>query len=255
MIAEIREILIITRPEDLGAFKKTLGDGSQFGIKLSYEIQNRPEGIAQAFIIGEKFIGKSSVCLILGDNIFYGMGLKKCLMKAKQKKCGSTILAYQVKDPERFGVVEFDKNGKAISLEEKRSVPNSKYAVTGIYFYDNEVVKVARIIKPSARGELEITDINKTYMNNNNLSVVELGRGFAWLDTGTHSSLMEAGHFIQTIENRQGFKIACLEEIACRNQWITPESMINCGLHLKNTEYGEYLELIAKDIQKSLEEN
>ena len=254
MIAEIREILIITRPEDLGAFKKTLGDGSQFGIKLSYEIQNRPEGIAQAFIIGEKFIGKSSVCLILGDNIFYGMGLKKCLMKAKQKKCGGTILAYQVKDPERFGVVEFDKNGKAISLEEKPSVPNSKYAVTGIYFYDNEVVKVARIIKPSARGELEITDINKTYMNNNNLSVVELGRGFAWLDTGTHSSLMEAGHFIQTIENRQGLKIACLEEIAFRNQWITLESMINRGLHLKNTEYGDYLVLVAKDIQRILEE-
>lgn len=214
MLAGIRDVLIISTPEDMAGYKRLLADGSQFGINISYEIQPSPDGLAQAFIIGEEFIGDDSVCLVLGDNIFYGQGFTPKLTNASQRKSGATVFGYQVKDPERFGVVDFDADMRALSIEEKPEVPKSNYAVTGLYFYDNDVVEIAKNIKPSARGELEITCINNAYLERGNLNVEILGRGFAWLDTGTHDSLLEASHFVQTIEHRQGLKVACLEEIS-----------------------------------------
>jgi len=250
MLAGIRQILIITTPEDSIAFERTLGDGSQFGIRLSYAKQPSPGGLAQAFIIGEKFIGVDSVCLILGDNIFFGQGIHSFLHRAIQRKVGATVFGYLVRDPERFGVIEFDKNENVISIEEKPSVPKSNYAVTGLYFYDNSVIEIAKRIKPSHRGELEITDVNKAYLAQGRLFAETLGRGFAWLDTGTHNSLMEASQFIQTIENRQGFKVACLEEIACRNGWISTNSMIEYGYILEKTDYGKYLIELGHELEK-----
>lgn len=241
MLAGIQEILIITTPEDNESFKRLLGDGSDFGIKLSYAIQPSPDGLAQAFLIGEGFIGSDSVCLVLGDNIFYGHNFSELLKKASQKEVGATVFGYLVKDPERFGVVEFDEQGKAISLEEKPSKPKSNYAVTGLYFYDNQVVEIAKGVKPSDRGELEITSINNTYLTQGNLQVERLGRGFAWLDTGTHDSLIEAGSYVQTVEHRQGLKVACLEEIGWRNGWMSDNELRKQGEILKKTQYGQYL--------------
>lgn len=241
MLAGIREILIISTAEDMGGYKRLLGDGSEFGISLSYKVQSSPDGLAQAFIIGEEFIGDSNVCLVLGDNIFYGQNFSPKLKEAAARTKGATIFGYQVKDPERFGVVEFDKNRKAISLEEKPVKPKSDYAVTGLYFYDNDVVKIAKQVKPSARGELEITSINQAYLERGDLTVELLGRGFAWLDTGTHESLLEAGQFVETIEKRQGFKIACLEEIAYNNGWLSQEQLKAQGEALSKNGYGQYL--------------
>ncbi len=241
MLAGIREILIITTPEDQANFQKLLGDGSAFGVSISYTVQPSPDGLAQAFILGEKFIGDDNVSLVLGDNIFYGQHFSDKLKAATQVETGATVFGYHVSDPERFGVVEFDENDKAISIEEKPAVPKSNYAVTGLYFYDNSVVEIAKSIKPSPRGELEITDINVAYMQQNNLNVSLLGRGFAWLDTGTHDSLLEAGHFVQTVEHRQGLKVACLEEIGFNNGWITAEQLLEQGNSLKKTGYGQYL--------------
>lgn len=246
MLAGIREILIITTPEDQESFKRLLGDGSQFGIHLEFAIQEKPEGLAQAFIIGEEFIGKDSVCLVLGDNIFYGQGFTPKLIEAKNRTEGATVFGYQVKDPERFGVVEFDSNMKAISLEEKPRNPKSSYAVTGLYFYDNDVIEIAKKIKPSPRGELEITCVNKEYLKRGNLSVEILGRGFAWLDTGTFESLLEAGQFVETIEKRQGFKIACLEEIAFKNGWLNREDLQLRSENLCKNSYGLYLKNLLK---------
>ena len=244
MLAGIREILIITTPEDSDSFKRLLGDGSQFGVELSYTVQPSPDGLAQAFILGEEFIGNDDVCLVLGDNIFYGQGFTPKLQHAVQNAKngnGATVFGYQVKDPERFGVVEFDENQKAISIEEKPSKPKSHYAVTGLYFYDNSVVNIAKQIKPSARGELEITCINEMYLEQGKLNVEMLGRGFAWLDTGTHESLLEAAQFVETIEKRQGYKIACLEEIGFNNGWLTKEQVKELAqLFIKNS-YGQYL--------------
>jgi glucose-1-phosphate thymidylyltransferase len=241
MLAGIRKILIISTPSDLSNFKRLLGDGSDFGIELSYAEQESPGGLAQAFIIGEKFIGTDRVCLILGDNIFYGYSFSKMLKSAILRKKGATLFAYHVIDPKRFGVVEFDKNKKVISIKEKPKNPKSNYAVTGLYFYDNRVIKIAKSLKPSPRGELEITDINNTYLKWNDLNVEIMGRGFSWLDTGTHETLMTAGHFVQAIEESQGLKIGCLEEIAFNNDWLDSEIIKKKGKLLSKTSYGQYL--------------
>ena len=241
MLAGITEILIISTPQDTPRFQELLGDGKELGIHLEYAIQPSPDGLAQAFIIGEEFIGEESVCLILGDNIYYGGGLSKILQRAAEKENGATVFGYHVNDPERFGVVEFDQEMRALSIEEKPEVPKSNYAVTGLYFYDNDVVEIAKKIQPSPRGELEITDINRAYLERGDLSVEVMGRGFAWLDTGTHESLLEASLFIETIEKRQNLKVACLEEIAFRMGYITKEEVIQLAQPLKKNQYGQYL--------------
>ncbi|MFB9136408.1 glucose-1-phosphate thymidylyltransferase RfbA [Vibrio olivae] len=246
MLAGIREILIITTPEDNESFKRLLGDGGDLGIELEYAIQPSPDGLAQAFIIGEEFIGDDSVCLVLGDNIFYGQSFSKTLRSAATREHGATVFGYQVKDPERFGVVEFDQDMKAVSIEEKPVRPKSNYAVTGLYFYDNRVVKMAKRVQPSERGELEITSLNHMYLNDDSLNVELLGRGFAWLDTGTHESLHEASSFVQTIENVQGLKVACLEEIAWRNGWLSDEALTNIAQPMLKNAYGQYLNSLLK---------
>ena len=241
MLAGIRNVLIISTPDDIDGFKRLLGDGTQFGIQLEYAVQPSPDGLAQAFIIGERFIGDSNVCLVLGDNIFYGQGFTPMLRQAVARQKGATVFGYQVKDPERFGVVEFDKQKRAISLEEKPKQPKSNFAVTGLYFYDNDVIEIAKQVKPSDRGELEITTVNQMYLERGDLNVELLGRGFAWLDTGTHESLLEAGLFVETIEKRQGYKIACLEEIAYTNGWLTKQDLQRVGNELSKNSYGQYL--------------
>jgi len=241
MLAGIRDILIISTPEDLPNFEKLLGDGSNFGIQLSYAEQPSPDGLAQAFIIGEDFIGNDSVCLVLGDNIFYGQGFSPKLKQAVDRISGATVFGYQVKDPERFGVVAFDESNKAISIEEKPEQPKSNFAVTGLYFYDNDVVKIAKQVKPSHRGELEITSVNQAYLERGDLNVELLGRGFVWIDTGTHESLLEASSFVQTIEHRQSLKVACLEEIAFNNGWLSKEALNKQGQALSKNSYGQYL--------------
>ncbi|MDQ2109550.1 MULTISPECIES: glucose-1-phosphate thymidylyltransferase RfbA [unclassified Vibrio] len=251
MLAGIREILIITTPEDQASFQRLLGDGSQFGIALEYAVQESPDGLAQAFIIGEEFIGDSSVCLVLGDNIFWGQGFRPKLQQAvanANNGQGATVFGYQVKDPERFGVVEFDDNKRAISIEEKPSQPKSNFAVTGLYFYDNQVVKLAKEVQPSARGELEITCLNEMYLKRNQLNVELLGRGYAWLDTGTHESLLEAAQFVETIEKRQGYKVACLEEIAYSQQWLSTEQVSARAELMAKNGYGQYLQSLIKII-------
>ena len=241
------DVLIITTPEDQAAFQRLLGDGADFGIRLQYAVQPSPDGLAQAFIIGEEFIGDSSVCLVLGDNIFYGQGFRPMLQKAAAQSSGATVFGYQVKDPERFGVVEFDAKRKAISIEEKPAQPKSHYAVTGLYFYDNDVVQIAKQVQPSARGELEITSINQAYLERGDLNVELLGRGFAWLDTGTHESLLQAGMFVETIEARQGYKIACLEEIAYNQGWVNREDLLQAGAALSKNGYGQYLVALTQE--------
>jgi glucose-1-phosphate thymidylyltransferase len=247
MLAGIREILIISTPRDLPQYKELLGDGSQWGVDLSYVTQDSPDGLAQAFILGEDFIGEESVCLILGDNIFYGNGLTPLLHKAVSLKEGAVVFGYQVKDPERFGIVEFDEHFQVRSIEEKPAKPKSNYAITGLYFYDNSVIRKAKEVLPSSRGELEITSINQQYLQENRLEVELLGRGFAWLDTGTHDSLLTAGQFIQTLEHRQGFKVACLEEIAYGNGWIDKEQVLAIAEPLSKNQYGEYLKELVKN--------
>ncbi|CAJ1799937.1 Glucose-1-phosphate thymidylyltransferase 2 [Aeromonas hydrophila] len=241
MLAGIREILIITTPDDQVSFQRLLGDGSQFGITLEYAVQASPDGLAQAFLIGEQFVGDSSVCLALGDNIFWGQGFSPILKRAAQRSRGATVFGYQVKDPERFGVVEFDADMKAVSIEEKPAQPKSQYAVTGLYFYDNKVVELAKLVQPSHRCELEITTLNEMYLNAGELNVELLGRGFAWLDTGTYESLHDAASFVETIEKRQGYKIACLEEIAWRNKWLTDEQLSDAANKMTKNSYGQYL--------------
>lgn len=249
MLAGIKDILLISTPEDIGSFKRLLGDGGDFGVNLSYAEQPSPDGLAQAFIIGEKFIGQSNVCLALGDNIFYGQGFTPLLRAAATRTIGATIFGYQVKDPQRFGVVEFDETRRALSIEEKPAKPKSNYAVTGLYFYDNDVVNIAKSVKKSHRGELEITTVNEAYLNRGDLVVEILGRGFAWLDTGTHESLLEACHFVETIEKRQGYKIACLEEIAFNNGWLEKNDLIRISQSLSKNSYGQYLIELLKDKQ------
>ncbi len=250
MLAGISEILIISTPEDLPNFEKLLGTGEELGIKLSYKVQPSPDGLAQAFILGEDFIGDDNVCLILGDNIFYGQSFGEQLKRASEQQTGATVFGYYVNDPERFGVVDFDSTGKALSIEEKPEQPKSNYAVTGLYFYDNKVVEIAKSIKPSHRGELEITDVNNVYLQQEELNVELLGRGFAWLDTGTHDSLLEASQFVQTVEHRQGLKIACLEEIAFNNGWIDAGQLLNRATFFKKNGYGQYLLKLLQEQQK-----
>ena len=245
MLAKIKDILIITTPEDNESYKRLLGDGSQFGVNFTYQVQPKPEGLAQAFILGKDFIGDDNVCLVLGDNIYHGQGFVEKLNNAKNNKLGATLFGYQVKDPERFGVVDFDDEFKVQHIEEKPLKPRSNWALTGLYFYDNQVVEIAENIKPSARGELEITCVNQEYLNRGQLNVELLGRGFAWLDTGTHDSLLEASQYVQTLEHRQGYKIACLEEIAFRNGWLSQASLIELATPLVKSGYGQYLMDIA----------
>lgn len=245
MLAEIQEVLIISTPQDIGRFEQLLGDGSKFGIKLSYAVQERPDGLAQAFLIGEEFLNGSPACLILGDNMYYGSGMTE-LLKSAQTSQGATVFAYQVADPERYGVVEFDANKKAISIEEKPTQPKSDFAVTGLYFYDANVVAMAKQVKPSPRGELEITDLNRMYLEAGNLNVVTMRRGFAWLDTGTHDSLLDASNFIQTVEHRQGIKIACLEEIALHKGWLSKEQVAEVVKTMGKSTYAEYLRRVIK---------
>lgn len=247
MLARIRDILIISTDEDIGGYQRLLGDGSRFGINLSYEIQSSPNGLAEAFIIGEEFIGDDNVCLVLGDNIFYGQGFSPKLLSAAARVEGATLFGYQVKDPERFGVVEFDDNMKVLSIEEKPEKPKSNYAVTGLYFYDNDVIEIAKSIRPSARGELEITCVNNEYLKRGSLNVEILGRGFAWLDTGTHESLLEASHFVQTLEHRQGLKVACLEEIAWNKGWLTKAALLQSAKILEKNSYGQYLLKLSEE--------
>jgi len=247
MLAGIQEILIISTPQDIGKYEELLGDGSDWGLLLSYKTQPSPDGLAQAFILGEEFIGDESVALVLGDNIFYGHGFTPLLKKSANLQTGAVVFGYQVKDPERFGVVSFDKNHKVVSIEEKPQNPKSNFAVTGLYFYDNEVIEIAKKVQPSARGELEITSINEEYLKREKLKVELLGRGFAWLDTGTHESLLDASLFVQTIEHRQGYKIACLEEIAYNNKWISKEKVLKIAEPLSKNGYGRYLKELVKN--------
>jgi glucose-1-phosphate thymidylyltransferase len=247
MLAGIKEILIISTPQDIHLYENLLGDGQELGIRLEYAIQPSPDGLAQAFIIGEKFIGNDTVCMILGDNIYYGFDFSRTLKEAAQLKDGAMVFGYYVNDPERYGVADFDNNGKVLSLEEKPLTPKSNYAVTGLYFYSNDVVEKSKALKPSKRGELEITDLNKLYLEEGRLSMKIMGRGMAWLDTGTHDSLLEASNFIATIENRQGLKVACIEEIAYRNGYINKEQLLKLAEPLKKNHYGEYLVKIANE--------
>ncbi|WP_342607922.1 glucose-1-phosphate thymidylyltransferase RfbA [Vibrio tritonius] len=249
MLAGIREVLIITTPEDKESFERLLGDGSDFGIHLSYAVQPSPDGLAQAFLIGEDFIGDDSVCLVLGDNIFYGQSFTKTLRSAAERESGATVFGYQVKDPERFGVVEFDSNMRAVSIEEKPKTPKSNYAVTGLYFYDNRVVDFAKQVQPSARGELEITTLNEMYLNDGTLNVELLGRGFAWLDTGTHDSLHEASSFVETVQKVQGLKVACLEEIAWRNGWLSAAEIEKLAEPMMKNDYGQYLTRLISEVR------
>ncbi|EPC04175.1 glucose-1-phosphate thymidylyltransferase [Litchfieldella anticariensis FP35 = DSM 16096] len=248
MLAGIRDILVITTPDEQYCFKRLLGDGRQFGLNLAYAVQPNPDGLAQAFIIGESFVGNDSVCLVLGDNLFYGQGFSPMLQKAARQDNGATVFGYLVKDPERFGVVEFNEEKRAISIEEKPEHPKSRFAVTGLYFYDNDVIELAKEVVPSGRGELEITSINQAYLARGDLRVEVLGRGFAWLDTGTHESLLEASQFVETIEKRQGFKIACLEEIAFNNGWLTANDLSKAGSDLSKNGYGQYLMELVREL-------
>lgn len=249
MLAGIRDILVISTPQDLPQYRNLLGDGSQFGLNFSYAEQPSPDGLAQAFLIGEEFIGDDPVCLILGDNIFHGQHFGGQLQNAVNRESGATVFGYWVKDPERFGVIDFDSEGRALSIEEKPLKPKSSYAVTGLYFYDNDVVEIAKAVRPSSRGELEITDVNNAYLARGDLQVERFGRGFAWLDTGTHDSLLEASQYVQTIEHRQGLKVACLEEIAYDNQWISRDHLLERARYFGKTGYGQYLAKLAGNEQ------